>query len=148
MNIAIAFASLTGNTLTVATELQTYLVQQENKVTLYDVIDTSADLFKKHDLVFIGSSTYGDGDLNPIAEMFLNAAHLEEHSCDHTKFAILSLGDSSYSQFAAGGQILLDSLTEMGATVILPVLTIDGTPNEDTHREVIDWAEKIIASIK
>lgn len=144
MNIAIAFASLSGNTLTVATYLQSYLIKQKHEITLYDLLKTSANKLKQHDLVFIGSSTYGDGDLNPIAEMFLSAAHFENHTCDHTKFAILSLGDSSYLQFAAGGQILSDSLTEMGAKVILPILTIDGTPDENTFSKVREWADKII----
>lgn len=144
MNIAIAFASLSGNTLTVSTYLQSYLLEQAHEVTLYDVLETPADKLKHHDLVFIGSSTYGDGDLNPISEMFLSTAHFEKHICDHTKFAILSLGDSSYPHFAAGGQILSNSLIEMGAEVILPILTIDGIPDENTFSKVKTWADGII----
>lgn len=148
MNLAVAFASLSGNTLDVATNLQTHLLQQANRVALYDVIETPADRLKKYDLVFFGCSTYDDGDLNPIAEMFLNTAHQEMHGCNHTKFAIFSLGDSSYPRFATGGQKLSENLTKMEATIISPIFTIDGVPNEETYIKIKDWSDKIIASLK
>jgi len=145
MNIAIAFASLSGHTAAVAATLQADLIKQGHVVTLYDMLETTADNLKHHDLVFIGSSTYGDGDLNPIAEMFFSAAQIEKHACDHTKFAMFSMGDSSYPQFAAGGKIILDNLNSMGASIISPILTLDGPPAEEMFAEVKKWSETIVA---
>lgn len=145
MDIAIVFASLSGHTTTVATNLQADLVKRGHVVTVYDMLETAADNLKLHDLVFMGSSTYGEGDLNPIAEMFFSSAKIEKHACGHTKFAIFSMGDSSYPQFAAGGKIMVDNLSSMGASIISPVLTLDGPPTEEMFAEVRKWSTTIVA---
>lgn len=145
MNIAIAFASLSGHTSAVAVALQADLTGRGHVATLYDMFETTADNLKHYDLVFMGSSTYDDGNLNPIAEMFFSAAQAEKHACGHTKFAIFSMGDSSYPQFATGGKIVLDNLNSMGASVIFPILTLDGPPTEEMFAEVKQWSEAIVA---
>lgn len=147
MNIAIAFASLSGNTVTVSLDLQTHLVEQGHAVTTYDLLETSADTLKQHELVFLGSSTYGDGELNPIAEMFVSAAQIEGHTCDHTKFALFSLGDSSYPQFAKSGELIAQELAVMGASLLSPILTLDGFPDDAMYSQVRSWAEATIATL-
>lgn len=145
MNIAVAYASLSGNTLNVATEIQKHLENQNHSVTLYDLLQTNPDDLKKYDLVFLGSSTYGDGDLNPIAELFFTTATSLSHICDQTKFAIFSLGDSSYTQFAESGKIMLQKMNEMQAFCLQPVLTLDGPPNEEMFIEVRNWVDHIVS---
>lgn len=144
MNIGIVFATLSGNTTTVASTLERYLLDQGNTVTVHDSLQTVADELKHYDLVFIGASTYGDGDLNPIADMFFSAAGSVHHNCDHTKFAIFSLGDSSYPHFAASGPIMLERLQQMRATVIEPILSLDGPPTDEMMNEVKKWSEEIL----
>lgn len=148
MNIGIAFASLSGNTLSVAIHLQTFLQQQGHEATLHDLLETQADQLKKHSLVFLGSSTYGDGDLNPIAEMFFISAKQENHDCHQTKFALIALGDSSYPQFAAGGKLVSDNLLKMHAHLLQPVFTVDGEPDEQVFTALQDWASTIIRSVE
>lgn len=144
MNIAVAFASLSGNTLIVATEIQKYLEQLGHTVTLNDLLQTNPDDLKKYDLVFLGSSTYGEGDLNPIAEIFFSTATSLSHVCDQTKFALFSLGDSSYTQFAESGKIMLQKMNEMEASCLSPVLTLDGPPNEEIFTQVRKWVDQIL----
>lgn len=146
MNIGIVFATLSGNTMTVTSTLEQYLLDQGHTVTVHDSLETVADELKHYDLVFIGASTYGDGDLNPISEMFFSAAESVHHSCDHTRFAIFSLGDSSYPHFAASGPIMLEKLQQMGATVIHPILSLDGLPTDEMMNEVKKWSEGILVA--
>lgn len=146
MTVAIAFASLSGNTLKVATHLQAFLQQQGYPVTLHDLLEIEADQLQQYSLVFLGSSTYGDGDMNPIAEMFFTAASQAKHDCHQTKFALISLGDSSYPQFAAGGKLVRDNLIKMHAQFIPSIFTIDGEPNEQVLTDARAWASAIIQS--
>lgn len=148
MTIAIAFASLSGNTLRVATHLQAFLQQTGCQASLYDLLETQADQLTKYSLVFLGSSTYGDGDMNPIAEMFFTAANQAKHDCHQTKFALISLGDSSYPQFAVGGTVVRDNLAKMNAHLVSPTFTIDGEPSDHVLIDVQAWASTIIQAIE
>jgi flavodoxin len=147
MNIAVAFATLSGNTLTVASEIDRYLSELGHTVTQFDVLETSADQLKHFDVVFIGSSTYGTGELNPISEMFFATAEAGSHHCEHTKFAIFALGDSSYPNFAESGKIILKELQRMEASIILPILTLDGFPDEAMFDKTRNWVAKILPQV-
>jgi flavodoxin len=148
MKIAITFASLSGNTLAVATQLQRFLLTQNHQVELLDLLQTTADDLKEYDLVFFGSSTYGDGDLNPIAEMFFSAASASGHNCNQTMFALFALGDSSYPHFGASGQLMLTKMQEMDADFIGPILTIDGNPDEEISEQTKAWASQIVKQVE
>lgn len=143
MKIAIAFASLSGNTLSIANHLQDFLLNLGHDVTMYDMMDTSAEQLKTHNLVLMGISTYDDG-LNPIGELFFSSADADNHFCNHTKFAIFSLGDSSYPNFAIAGETVMEKLKTMGALVLEPILTLDGPPTEEMFAESEEWVEQII----
>ncbi|HEX7017580.1 MAG TPA: flavodoxin domain-containing protein [Patescibacteria group bacterium] len=144
MKIAIAFATLSGNTLAVAQEIESYLESKGISTTIYDLLEANADDFKKYDLVFLGGSTYSDGDLNPIAEMFFGAAGAHHHTCDHTKFALFALGDSSYPQFAQSGQVMFEKLQQMDACILSPTLELDGPPTEEMISKVKSWVDDML----
>jgi flavodoxin len=147
MKIAVAFASLTGNTITVATAIQQYLSEKGFEAPAFDLLGTNADSLREFDLVFLGSSTYGEGDLNPIAELFFTMAKASSHDCDHTKFAIVALGDSSYTNFAESGTLTAEALSSMHAEIVEPVFTIDGPPDEQVLDQVRSWVESILQKV-
>lgn len=144
MNIAITFASLSGNTITVANHIQSILESKTHAVKMFDALDVKADQLKHFDRVFMGGSTYGDGDLNPILEMFFDAANTDHHVCDHTKFAIFALGDSSYPKFAESGKLMEEKLQSMEACILQPVLTLDGDPDDEMLKRVEEWVGEIV----
>jgi len=95
-------------------------------------------------LVFLGCSTYGDGDLNLIMDIFLSEAEQICHLCESTKFAIFSLGDSIYPNFAIAGEIVEDKIINMGGEVIHPYIKIDGYPSSEVFEEIKKWTLEVL----
>ncbi len=144
MKIMVAFATLSGNTMLVAQAIADYLQELGHTVETQDLLQTGPERFKEYDLVFIGSSTYGDGDLNPIAETFFGSGEISNHDCGDTDFAIFALGDSAYANFAESGQIIKAKLEEMKAHILGEIFTIDGYPDEQVITAVKKWAAGIL----
>lgn len=143
MKIAIAFATMTGNTLECATEIQTYLKSKQIDSTLFDLFKAKAEELKGFDLVFIGSSTYDDGGLNIIAKQFFDSIE-ETFDFNKEKFAIFALGDSWYPDFATSGEAKKDKLIKLNATVLTPIHIIDGMITDDIKSKIIEWVNNIL----
>jgi len=148
MKIAIAFATLSGNTEKVAIELKFFLSTYFEKIDLLNIENIKADNLKDYDLVFLGCSTYGDGDLNLIIDIFLSDAEVVCHNCQSTKFAIFSLGNSIYPNFATAGEIVEDKIIDMGGTIICPHIKIDGYPSSEVFFEVETWALQVLKEVQ
>ncbi len=148
MKIAVVFSTLSGTTLLISENIVSYLKDSNHKVKLFDAMSVDPDDLKDYDLVFFGSSTYGNGDLNPITELFLSTADSQRHNCNNTRFAFFSLGDSSYPNFSTSGQLSSEKISSMNGNVLKPIFKIDGYPNEDTFKGVREWVESIIEQLK
>jgi len=147
MKIAIAFATLSGNTEKIAYELEKFLLNKSYEVDLLNLENTKVDELKKYDLVFLGCSTYGDGDLNLIMDIFLSEADQICHQCESTRFAIFSLGDSIYPNFAIAGEIVEDKIIDMGGEVIHPYIKIDGYPSSEVFEEIKKWVLEVLKKL-
>ncbi|GIK84221.1 MAG: flavodoxin [Patescibacteria group bacterium] len=148
MKIAVTFSTLSGNTALVANDLIEYLENKGHETKLFDAMNVDADQLKEYELVFFGSSTYGDGELNPITEIFLSTADQKNHNCNNTHFAFFSLGDSSYPIFSSSGTLSSERIAKMHGNIIEPILQIDGYPNQDTFQKCKQWAETILDQMK
>lgn len=146
MKIAVAYASLSGNTREVALVIESSLKEMGHLVTLYDLLETEADALLKYDLVFVGCSTYDEG-LNAIGQMFVDTARVSGHDCRGVKFAIFALGDSTYPRFATAGIELQDELRRMGAGILDPILTLDGRPTEAMSKKVKAWVGVMLTRV-
>jgi flavodoxin len=148
MNIAIVYATLSGNTQAIATELYSFLsTQKQYQVKLFDIQDVTADELKQFDLVFLGCSTWGDGDMNLIIDIFFDDANKVCHCCDGTKFAIFSLGDSMYDNFATAGSIAEKKIQAMKGCIVTTTIKIDGYPTDEHYREVQAWAVSVLNTL-
>jgi flavodoxin I len=147
MNIAIVFASLSGNTEIIATDLYSFLNTTFVHVDLHNLQHIQADELKKYDLVFFGCSTWGDGDLNLVLDIFFSDVELASHDCSGAKFAVFSLGDSLYSQFARAGELVEKKLTELGGIIVSPHIKIDGYPSEEHFDAIHTWALHVIKNM-
>lgn len=175
MKIAVAFASLSGNTLQVATEISEYLQNlppQQNlptieKVDLLDLIDTQVTQLQAYELVFMGSSSYDEAGINPIAEMFFNTtegaagetsesatgtaggggAENDQAIFKQTKFAVFALGDSSYPEFATSGRVMAEKLVKLGGEIIEPILKLDGQPDAEMLVGVKQWVDGVMREL-
>lgn len=147
-DIGIIYATLSGNSQAVATELGSYLEATYPKVSLFDIQDIEVDQLKEHDIVFFATSTWGEGDLNFMMEMFFSNIEESPSLFAGVTFALISLGDSSYEKFANVGDILEKRFTQMGAIVLGPIIKLDGYPNDEHFKDVNEWASKIVEGMK
>ena len=166
MKIAVAFASLSGNTLQVATEISEYLQNlppQQNlpaieKIDLLDLIDTQVAQLQAYELVFMGGSSYDEAGINPIAEMFFNTATGDTGTAagdaenvqtifKQTKFAVFALGDSSYPEFATSGRVMAEKLVKLGGEIIEPILKLDGQPDAEMLIGVKQWVDGVLGEL-
>jgi len=147
MRILIAYATLSGNTQSVAENLEQYLKQQGKDVSLVNLEGADLNQMKTYDLVFIGSSTWGEGEPNPTADEFLHQLEEYADTLGNTKFAIFGLGDSSYPSFCGVITKFKELLKEKGKEEIIESFKIDGYPDDTVYNNIHAWADKaIIAS--
>lgn len=159
--IGIFFGSSTGATEDVALRLATLL--GVDKADIYDVAKTKPSEVGKYDLLLLGSSTWGSGDLQDDWYDFLSG--LEVLDLKDKKIALFGCGDESMSDTFCGAiGVLYERLQNSGATFIAPYeaseYTFDESPayidgqyvglllDEVNHPEITDerlkgWSEKI-----
>jgi flavodoxin short chain len=139
----IIYGSTTGNTENAAEEIERTLKVNNIETTLMNVSDaTPDDLQKDFDLFLLGSSTWGDDeielqeDFTPFYESMGSALSL-----DGKKYAIFGCGDSSYEYFCGAVDAIQDRVRELGADLIADPLKIDGEPDAG---EIRDWTQSVV----
>lgn len=128
----------------VANNLHEYLTAQGYQTTLYDIFETSAEQLDSYDLVFWGSSLYGDGKPNPIIELFFEKSLGNQHDYKQKPSAVFVLGDSFYPDFQGCEQGAVDKLKELNVKIVGTPMLLDGMPDEAMFEIVQSWAQKII----
>lgn len=148
MKILIAFGTLTGNTEEVSKSLRDFLTEQKHLVTLVDQSDIKISELSQFELIILGASTWGDGELgaNPITEDFVERFEKEFEPSKDIKFAIFGLGDSSYEHFCGVVDLLEDTLIKNNCKIIKPSLKLEGLP-ENNLEIAQEWAKNITSSI-
>lgn len=84
-------------------------------------------------------STYGEGDAPDDAARFVFASMSQPASLAHLDYAVLALGDRSYSHFCGFGRRLASWLQASGARALFPLLEADRCDNTTTAR----WRQHI-----
>ena len=115
-NVTIIYGSTTGNTESSANEIAEAL--SAHTVTVKEVASASKEDFEGADLLILGTSTWGLGDLQDDWEGEIST--LEGANLSGKKVAIFGHGDSaSYCDtFVDGVGILYEAAVNAGATVI------------------------------
>lgn len=148
MKIAVIFSTLSGNRTLIATDLVDFLKSKGHKTDLLDAISTDPDQLTEYELIFFGSSTYGEGDLNPITELFFSIADQQSHNCNNTRFAFFSLGDSSYPNFSTSGRLSSEKIATMHGNTLKPIFQIDGPVSQHIFEDVRHWAEGMLDQLR
>lgn len=151
-NIAVVYASLSGSAQRVAEQvLQSVQAKfPEASVEFIDMLVANPEAFPQFDRIYIGASTYGEGDLNPFAEIFVAslAGREGEQMWKDVPFAIFALGDSSYVNFCSSAELLEKFVSEHGGLVLQPILRID-VLTQDWDQQVAmvgEWVERVVES--
>ncbi|MDR1369415.1 MAG: flavodoxin [Dysgonamonadaceae bacterium] len=160
--VGVFYGSSTGNTQSVAETIVAKL--GIDKSNLFDVSNTSVDKFAEYDVLILGSSTWGVGDLQDDWEGL--ASQLGKSDLSGKIVAVFGVGDSSSypDTFCDAVGILAEEAEKAGATLVGSVdsagysfddsralsdgefrgLVLD-IDNEDdqTAKRVAGWIEKI-----
>jgi flavodoxin I len=141
---------MTGNTQLVAEAMRDRISEelQDAKVKLTEVSGIeNSEFFNDFDFIFIGSSTWGDGDLNPSGEEFFETIEKENRNLNKKRFSVFGLGETYYPNFCTVVDIIDSKIRDMNGEIFGEHLKIDGYPEEDILEEAGNWAIEILNSV-
>ncbi|HHJ4328280.1 TPA: flavodoxin domain-containing protein [Klebsiella pneumoniae] len=146
MKIQILYGTETGNAEMVAEDILDALAEQ-NEIEAYDLSKVDISSLDPSTFYIVVCSTYGDGELPNSAQPFHNA--LNEHCPDLSglRFATFGLGDSFYSTYNNGSQIIAERLTELGAQRIGERGLHDASSGLLPGDVAIEWAQQLIEGL-
>lgn len=140
-NLLIVFGSTMGNTESVARSIADQLKEKTNtKVVIKNVKDTSVEELSNYKELLLGSSTWGDGELQD--DMVSFHEELGNISLSGVKSAAFGTGEKSWPQFCKAVDDLEEQLNRCEAEVV-PSLKIDFTEG-DFSVDVSTWVDSLI----
>ncbi|WP_141432725.1 assimilatory sulfite reductase (NADPH) flavoprotein subunit [Bacillus sp. 03113] len=141
--VTILFGSQSGNAQGLAEKAGKTLESQGFQVTVLSMSDFKPNNLKKIQNLLIVASTHGDGVPPDNAISFHEFLHGKRApKLDGLRFAVLSLGDSSYELFCQTGKDFDKRLEELGGTRIHPRVDCDLDYDEPAAK----WLQGVIGS--
>ena len=138
--VAIVYASVTGNTHALAAMLQSIASDRQLHSDLYRVEDFSIEKLSRYDIVLIGTYTWGSGEvpreMRELYEAFENLGHPKVVT------AVFGTGDSFFAEFCGAVDRFRDMLyvhTDLAAT-----LKVELTPQEKDYVRGQRFVEAVI----
>lgn len=125
-HITILFASQTGNAQKLSEQFGEKLQQLGFDVTVSSMSDFKTNALKKLQYLLVIASTHGEGEPPDNAISFHSFLHGKRApKLNHVKFAVLSLGDSSYEFFCQTGKDFDTQLEKLGAERLIDRVDCD-----------------------
>ena len=146
MKAIVIFGTTTGNTETVAGVVKEVLIASGMDVTMENVIDVTIGVVKDYDLVVLGASTWGEGEIQDDFIPFFDK--MDSANFKDKKVAVFGCGNSEMypDYFCEAVKMIQEKAVECGAKVINELCKIDGDV-EDALEDVKSWAKALAASI-
>lgn len=118
MKIGIYFGSTTGNTRFIAESIGARFVASENEVCVKNVAETEPSELTDYDLLLLGSSTWGVGELQDDWDEFLPKMSGLDFS--GKKVALFGVGDQSgwADTFVDAVGIIYEEMVRLGAVIV------------------------------
>jgi len=119
---AIFYGTSTGNTQSVAASINGHL---DNQAELINVENASPADIEKFDFLFLGTSTWGLGDLQDDWEGFIS--DLESANLDGKKIALFGLGDAeAYADTFVDGMGTIFNVVASKGCEVVGMVSVDG----------------------
>jgi flavodoxin I len=141
----IIYGSTTGNTELLAGYIGDGVKEAGLDVTIRNVINVSVEDMLGYDVIFLGSSTWGEGDLQDDFVPFYEA--MDGFSLSGKKAAAFGPGDGSYDLFCEAVDMLEDRLRDCGVAIIAPGLKIDGDVVA-AEKAAAEWGKQAATALK
>jgi flavodoxin I len=144
--VILIYGSTTGNTETLAEGVVSGLKRGGTEVTVKDVTEAEVDKLLDYDVIVLGSSTWGDGELQDDFVDFYNK--MDKVLLTGKKAAVFGPGDKeSYPDtYCEAVNILEERLKKCGAEIIVKSFKVDGDI-EPVMEVAESWGEEIVKSL-
>ncbi len=140
MNISIIYGSTTGNTERVADMLKDQLTDHD--VNIVNVADVKDDDYSNAELVLLGSSTWGYGELQD--DFAIHYDTLSNAQLAGKKVAVFGCGDEDgfADVFCEAVNLISDKAEDCGATIVAEGLKVNGNPDDNTDA-IVAFAQSL-----
>ncbi len=146
MSTLLVYASMTGNTEEMAEAVAEGVKSTDESLTMKEVMDAYASEMADYDGILLGAYTWGDGEL---PDEFLDFfEEMDDVDLTGKKAAVFGSCDSSYAQYGAAVDILIDKLRERGCEVILDGLKVELTPKSDEKEQCRQFGSSFIGKLR
>lgn len=143
--ITVLYGSKSGNAKKVAKNLHDKLIARGFTAVLQDMNNYQGNRLKDEKWLLVVVSTHGEGDPPPAAEdLHAFVTGRKAPAMEHTKYAVLALGDKSYASYCQTGRDFDTRFTALKATKLLERIEAD-VDYEDTANA---WIESVIAKVQ
>lgn len=143
MKAIVVFGSTTGNTEVLAEAVAEGLKVAGCEVLVRDASQANPSELKEHELVVLGSSTWGDGELQDDMDDFVRS--FGSLAFEATPAAVFGAGDTSYDRFCEAVVTLSEELTARGARLVVEPFKVDGSVDRQLGNAAA-WAASIVTA--
>jgi len=144
----IVFGSTTGNTQTMAEMISDVLEEKGWEIVMKSADETSVEeLTWDYNVVLLGSSTWGDDEIEIQEDFAEFYEKMDEVSLDGKKLAVFGCGDRSFEHFCGAVDVIEEKVEDLGGHLVIESLKIDGDPNDADH-DIRDWAAAVAEELR
>lgn len=144
-NVIMIFASMTGNTEDIADAIADGVVEAGAELVQKNVMDSNPSELEHYDGILLGAYTWGDGDL---PDEFLDFYDdMDDLDLTGKRAAVFGSCDSSYSEYGAAVDTLIEKLKERGAEVVLDGLKIELSPSKEEKEDCKNYGSQFVQAL-
>ncbi|WP_440896878.1 flavodoxin [Amphibacillus sp. Q70] len=148
MEVALIFASMTGNTEEIAKIVGEKVAELSLNVKTFHIEfdDIMALDLKNYDAVLFGTYTWGDADLPFEVEDFYD--DLVDEDLTGKVVGLFGSCDSYYPHYGAAIETMAKQFESVGAHVIDPLLKIELAPKPEDAEKIQQFVQTFVTAIK
>jgi flavodoxin len=151
MNVLLVYATNSGGTETAVNTVADILGKAAHQTTVKHVTQATPEDFTAFDCVVLASPSWDfeNKEGQPHEDFFPFMEKLKDKTFEGKKFAVLGLGDSSYTIFCGAVGHLEELVKNLKGTLVIPSLKIDKFYYEqEKNTQLINaWAEELTKTL-